>query len=773
MNYIYWLSQIQHSEKSLVGNQLYILSQLLQYDYAVLPGFVVSNDLLRQFLTDSDDFQSLIQELSESSLSLDVNNYASLQSVASRSRQIINRAVFPRKLELEIFEATQQLNSDYLILEPFLCSLSGQDVINKGFWRSHTCNIHPLALTQTIKAVWSELFTAQSLFYRHKMGFGGQGIGLNILVRPLKDVYAAGIVEIAPDIIKIEAVWGQGQSLTQGNVESDKYYLDRQTGQLLSRNLGNKSYGYRIKRNSPTAAFDRDRNVSLIDCLESYLPNEKQAGTYVLDWQEIAQLFQLTQSILQKQPQIKYFIWSGSKELNRSLEFFITELGDSLLTSINLQSEEHTASIFPSQVKSKALLTGIPASPGKIAAKVFVAEDVDPPLESIPPGSILVAKNITANHIAAIAKVKGIIVETGGKTSHGAIVARELNIPAIVNAVDATSILSNGIEVFLDGDAGVVYPATAAQDLPAVDRSTNQFSLHHQVIGTKLMANISQLQSIPFSLNLPIDGVGLLRSELMLADILADTSSEKWQSTSFQAEFASSLRESLSQFLAAFAPRPVFYRSLDYSTTHKPNSILDNRGTYNYQLDRTLFSLELDALCAIAEKGHHNFNLILPFVRSIEEFKFCYRLIENVGLTDRESFQVWIMAEVPSVIWLLPEYIKAGVQGIAIGTNDLTQLLLGVDREQAHFSQHGLNANHTVVQKAIAKLIGIARDNGIDCCICGQAPAEYPDLIDKLVDWGITAISVEPQAVNQTYKAIARAERRILLDSLTSKQAFS
>ena len=758
MNYIYWLSQIQHEEKFLVGNQLYILSQLVQHDYPILPGFILSNDLLSQFLTNSDSFQSLIGELSDSSFNLDVNNYLNLQSVAKRSRQIIKRATFDREVKAEIFQAIEQLNSDCVVLRPFLSSPSGLDITYKGFWRSHTCTTHPQALIQTIKAVWSSLFTANSLVYRHKLGLGGKAIRLNILVRPVIDACASGIVEVTSNLIQIKAVWGQEPSLLQGDVDSDRYILDRHTGRVLSRHLGRKNYCYQKKNSCQTPS---------VECLEAYIPNDSQTDVCVLGDREIELLRQLTQEVLEKQPQIEYFFWTTPKvEANSSVDFLITQFGEYLLTAIDLSSRFTTPVLLPST--SIKLLTGTPAAPGRVVGRVITIDDTNTQLESIPSDSILVVKNITPAHLQAIPHVRGIITETGGKTSHEAIVARELNIPAIVGAVDALDILTDGIEVFMDADEGIVYRATAALKLPLPSLSTDNWSPSHQSIATKLMVNISQPKSIPPCLDLPIDGVGLLRSELMLAHILENKSASQWQTQSFKTEFARSLKESLREFLVAFTPRPVFYRCLDWTSQDTSSSILGNRGTYNYQLDPTLFSVELNVLAKIAREGHHNFNLILPFVRSVEEFEFGYRLIENTGLTERESFQAWIMAEVPSVLWLLPEYIQAGVQGIAIGTNDLTQLLLGVAR-QAHFSQHGLNANHMVVRQAIAKLITIARDNNIDCCICGQAPVEHPDLIDKLVEWGITAISVEPKAVNQTYDAIARAEQRILLDSLRFK----
>jgi pyruvate,water dikinase len=194
------------------------------------------------------------------------------------------------------------------------------------------------------------------------------------------------------------------------------------------------------------------------------------------------------------------------------------------------------------------------------------------------------------------------------------------------------------------------------------------------------------------------------------------------------------------------------------------NKSSERRGTSGYQLNSTLFELELQALSQVSASGYTNVNLILPFVRSVEEFSFCRSRVERTELFQQETFQLWIMAEVPSVIFLLPQLIRAGVQGISIGTNDLTQFLLAVDREQA-MSSDKLNARHPAMLAAIEQLIRLARDAGIPSSICGQAPVQYPELIDRLVRWGITSISVEPEAVERTYRAIARAERRLLLEA--------
>ncbi|MEL6458946.1 MAG: putative PEP-binding protein, partial [Cyanobacteria bacterium J06621_15] len=193
-----------------------------------------------------------------------------------------------------------------------------------------------------------------------------------------------------------------------------------------------------------------------------------------------------------------------------------------------------------------------------------------------------------------------------------------------------------------------------------------------------------------------------------------------------------------------------------------PQTALGQRGTFSYTLNSEVFDMDLTALKSVQEAGYHNIRLILPFVRTVEEFSFCRRKIERAGLTDIKEFELWIMAEVPSVLFLLPEYVKAGVQGISIGTNDLTQLLLGVDRDQALLAK-SFDERHPVVMGAIFRLIEMAKEAGIPCSICGQAPALYPEIIEKLVEWGITSISVEPEALQRTYQAIYRAEQGLLL----------
>lgn len=476
------------------------------------------------------------------------------------------------------------------------------------------------------------------------------------------------------------------------------------------------------------------------------------------------------------------------------------------------------------ETEPKPFIKGLAASAGRKIAIAHVLTDsnhlhfpdADGDENSPVNGKILVVKSITPDRLVLLKQAVAVVAEQGAMTCHAAIIARELGIPAVVGAVGATQLIQTGDAVLVDGDKGAVYrveaqageqeeilphssrlsphssvpapqspPLTPQSSVPTPQPSvpspqsslpSPQSSVLSTPLATQLLVNLSQPSSIKRAAQMPVDGVGLLRSELMLLEVLQGQHPQRWLQQQREDELREILVQQLCQFAEAFAPRPVFYRSLDLrshefqylvggSLAHpEANPMLGMRGTFSYVSNPALFDLELAALVQVQQSRYTNVRLLLPFVRTVEEFSFCRRRVEQAGLSQSPQFQLWIVAEVPSVLFLLPDYVKAGVQGISIGTNDLTQLLLGVDRDQAQMAA-AFDERHPAVMQAIAQLIQMAKQAGIPCCICGQAPAQYPELIDQLVQWGIPSISVELDAVERTYNAIARAEQRLLLEA--------
>ncbi|MDY7016147.1 MAG: putative PEP-binding protein, partial [Cyanobacteriota bacterium] len=607
-----------------------------------------------------------------------------------------------------------------------------------------------------------ELFRAGSLFCFARASYRFESMNLALFVQPIQDAIASGTVDIAEGKAHVRAVWGLGYSWVRGEVDPDYYQIrlspDREPKTESVRQAGNHSLVYRLRESTDPRATD--------DFLLVKLPTPEQQQTTCLDDTSLVELTALIQKLLAQAPALCFLEWILVSSRERP-QFYLTQCSSRYRTMPPPVKEPKS---FVSDASARAtILRGLAASPGRAIAPAYCLVGPERP-SILPPGQILVAKAVTPEWLPLLKTAAGAIVERGGITCHAAIIARELGIPAIVGVKNATREIKTGETLSIDGTFGEIHrqfgPSHSLPSVPSLPSSP------HFPIATQLLLNLSQTRSLPEAATLPVDGVGLLRSELAIVALLDSQPLSWWLEISQKEEFVKNLTREICEFARYFAPRPVFYRFADWrspeftegvaTSSTGSNPILGRRGTFNSIVDATLFEAELTALAEVQASGYSNVNLLLPFVRGLEEFIFCRDRIRQFGLARHPNFELWIMAEVPSVCFLLPEYVKAGVQGISIGTNDLTQLLLGVDREQAEFGQF-FDERHPAILNAIAQLIEQARLAGIPCSICGQAPVLYPQLIDRLVEWGITAISVEPRAVQQTYWAIARAEQRLLL----------
>ncbi len=854
---LYKLEQIQPAQRTQVGDKAFYLSRVMQHGYPVLPGFVVPADVLWKFLSTLNLTESLTS-LPNSSLHIDINNYRQRGQIAQRLQQeIINATVSQEWLEI-LLQQAQQWQTPALIFRPSLgLNINTPQITTSGLLSAQICSCdaqalakRPVGIATALKRTWSQLFRARSLLFWQQHGIEWQQLNLAVLVQPLGNAIASGKLNYNSPEIEIKACWGLGMAMTRGEVLPDCYLVDAVTGAVRSQHLGNKILAYGLA-NSPFLPDLTPCDTPLLchadtNCLQAYLLNETQQQQYSLNDTDVQLLLQRGQQ-LAGDLNSKYTIdWAFCQATDSTEpQLYITQV-----TALRSQkkaggprsrgAEEAGGATTIQNPKSKIqnsltphpLIRGLAAAGGRVVANALVVVDPDEKPE-IPPDVILVALSIAPNWLPLLQHVAGIVTQQGGLTSHSAILARELGIPAIVGAANATSLIQTGELVLLDGDRGEVYrvksptsgfvgtglselslgqtkllmnpplPTSAVprqadkQDnadrkIPLLpnpsltsfrsEETTSGPSRYsriptHVPIATQLLLNLSQPSLISRVKDLPVDGVGLLRSELMAWQVLAGQHPKTWLGQNRGAELVELWQAQIIQFAQEFAPRPVFYRSLDWrsheflsfngegASGHKAvNPMLGTRGTFSYVKDSTIFDLELSAIAAVQQKGYTNIHLLLPFVRTVEEFSFCRRCVEQAGLYQVAQFQLWIMAEVPSILFLLPEYVKAGVQGVSIGTNDLTQLLLGVDRDEGELAV-AFDERHPVVMSAIAQIIQMAKQANIPCSICGQAPVRYPELIDSLVRWGITSISVEPEAVEQTYLAIASSEQRLLLEA--------
>lgn len=752
-----------------MGEKAWTLSQLKQNGYPILPGFVISSATLWDFLGLLRDSESLLADFPDSSLHIDVDDYRALQMVAQESRQAIMATKLPSQWLSSFICAIETLNSPTLILRSSLGSSLSVEQKLAGLLPSQICCSTPEWFEFALKQAWGDLFSARSLFYWQRLGIGIEKLNLGILVQPITNAIASGTLEIQNNHITIQSTLGLEHSLLKGEVLPDFYQVQSLTGTIETRRLGNKTRAYRLKNELEVTKTHQS-------ALEAYFLSEELQKQYSLDENSLTKLIEIAQSLASERQEGDCYEWTLTQTSeNQEAQFYLTQFHPNLSKrATTLKShQEDLVNKKLLMTDSHSLLTGLSAAPGVAIALTYVMTDLACDLSMIPEGRVLVTRTINLDWLPLLKKSAGIIAEEGGITSHAAIIAREIGIPAVIGIDQAIDILKTGESVLLNGNEGEIYRCRGNVEAQRFhpEREADQFPILDELIGTKLMVNLSQPSSIRNVVDLPVDGVGLLRSDLMLLELLSKQSLKEWLESSQKLYFVEQLTQLINEFATAFSPRPVFYRSLDWRISELYNSSLDRqlnplseqRGTYHYLLDSTLFELELQALLQVNSHQDNHVNLILPFVRSLQEFSFCRNLVEQFGLTQKKSFRLWIMAEVPSVIFLLPQYVQAGVQGIAIGTNDLTQLILGIDRKQG-ISPEQLNATHPAILEAIQQLIKIAKSESIPCSICGQAPGQYPELIEHLVKWGITSISVDPEAVTRTYQAINRAEKQVLLE---------
>jgi pyruvate,water dikinase len=744
----YWLDRVQSSDRFQIGERLFYLSDLQQYGYPIIQGFIITAANIKDLATIFEEKQALNEAIS-ACMAVQLEDRRNLQLVVQTTRKLIDNSSLSQDWLDNLLTSIQQFNIQHLILRPFLFFSEKQTPLSSNLAESYLEEpeysfCQRKYLEKSIKNIIANLLSVNSLFYLRKIDANLNTLKLAIMIQPLYNAIASGNVWITQNQFIIESTWGLENSLIKGEVEPDIIRINRQTGEISETRLGHKNLSYRLND------FDED-NLQNWNCLFVDNLERKKSSLLSLDNLNTIKLISITKQLALTHENIFSFTWL----------LIEGEETDFYLTRIDLVNNNNKIS---QSLEPQVLLKGITASKGKITARVQIVNPENiPSLDNIE-GKILVTHNFSSETIPLLQKAAGAIAEVGGMTSHAAIVARELEIPALIEVTDATLLLTNGQTILLDGDRGEIslivknpQNIISSNKSPVLVESTEQ----RPPIATKLMANLSQIKSIPKTIALPVDGIGLLRADLILMDCL---------SRGTQTQLIEMLTEAITQFAAAFHPRPLFYRSTDWIlpqidrlTSHfLQNLSIASRGTFNYLLDPTLFDLELEALIRVRNLGYYNLHLVLPFVRSLEEFEFCRRRVEQKGLMLSSNFQLGIVAEVPSTLLLLQQYIKAGVGVIAIGSNDLTQLLLGSDRERDRYASR-FNATHPAVLEAFRQLIQQAKEANIPCSICGQAPVEHPEIIEKLIDWGITSISVEPSAIEQTYWEIARAEKRILL----------
>ncbi len=607
-------------------------------------------------------------------------------------------------------------------------------------------------LIDAVQRCWASLFGARVVAYRASRGFTADP-AMAVVVQQMIASERSGVAFTADpttdatDRVVVEGAFGQGEVVVSGSVEPDTYVVSKETGEIISRRIGFKQF--KIVR----GADGSDQNIDL---------SPAEAEAQVLNDDEVRTIADIAVRSERHSgcPQDTEWAIAGGKT-------YIVQTRP--ITTLHRVGK-------PVPETHEVLLQGLPAVPGEASGVVRVLADVKDGAR-LQDGEVLVAQMTNPDWLPTMRRASALVTDSGGMTCHAAIVARELGVPCIVGARTATKDLKDGTVVTVDGTHGRVLAGRAVGGAQTEPVATAVVAAPaSEVTATKIYVNVAMPDKAEQAAALDVDGVGLLRAELILEDALGNRHPRDLIEHGEQESLVDSLSTAVGRVAAAFAPRPVVYRASDFRTNefrnlqggdkYEPeehNPMIGYRGCYRYVSNPDLFDLELRALARVREQNP-NLHLMIPFVRTKWELEKCLELVDASPLGRQRGLHRWVMAEVPSVVYWLPEYVGMGIDGVSIGSNDLTQLTLGVDRD-SDLCAELYDESDGAVLDAIGRIIGTARRLGITASLCGQAPSSRPDFAEHLVRMGITSISVTPDVAQKTRRNVAAAERRLLLES--------
>ncbi|MBI2917653.1 MAG: phosphoenolpyruvate synthase [Chloroflexi bacterium] len=744
---ILWFQEVDKTHVALVGGKGANLGEMLRAGIPVPPGFIVTADSYYSFLVSS----GLDREINGLLGSLDPNDNNRLQQVSEHIKEQMSAAPMPPAIAAEIRQAYKDLGNGPVAVRS---SATAEDLPEASFAGQQSTFLNVQGDDNVVAAVqgcWASLFQARAIFYRVQQGFDHGVVKIAVPVQRMVQSQAAGVMfTVEPTYgnrarLLIEAVYGLGEAIVSGEVKPDIYFVHKGkdgTVRLLKTEVSPQEW--QLVRNEQ--ATDHESSNIRVP-----VPADKREAAKLTEEQvlALARIGLQVESHYGQPQDIEWAMEGGGLYIVQSRP--ITTLGKaSAKFRIDLTDGE------------KPILTGSPASPGAGAGLVKIVLDPSE-LGKVEKGDVLVAEMTSPDYVPAMVRASAIVTDRGGRTCHAAIVSRELGVPCVVGTEQATSVLREGAEVSVDGSRGHIYPGLKvrpeeAKVSPAAGLKTK----------TRVYVNLAVPELAEAVSAQNCDGVGLLRAEFIIANHIGVHPRYMIDHGRGQ-EWADKLAQGLEDFAWNFYPRPVVYRFTDFKTNEyrglkggdayegeEENPMLGYRGCSRYIAERDVFQLEIDAIRS-ARQRFENLWVMAPFVRTVKEMADIKAILDEEGLRSSDKFKVWMMVEVPSNIILLDKFIDTGIDGISIGSNDLTQLTLGVDRDNQRLARLFDERDEAVMLSLEKAIVGCKR-RGITASICGQAPSVYPELTRKLVEWGITSVSVAPDMIDTTREIVARIE---------------
>ncbi len=748
MKNIMWFKEIRKDDVGKVGGKGANLGEMYSFGIPVPNGFVVTVDAYFHFIK-KNQLEKRIRDILSST---NIENSDELQSASKRIKRIIIDSPIPDKIAVDVMRSYLKLGSFWGLKQPYVAvrsSATAEDLPDASFAGQQETFLNVRGESNVVektRACWASLFTPRAIFYREKKGFDHFKAGVAVPIQKMIQSDVSGVMFTVNPVtndkktIVIEAVWGLGETIVQGQVTPDHYEIEKD--QYIISKIEIEEQKIQLIRHKGKNIFQR-------------VPKNRLTKAK-LNPLQISELAKLGQKLHEH-----YFFPQDIEWALENNKLFIVQTRPitTLKSKVGGKSE--------SSEGKNILLQGDSASPGIATGKVRIIRSAKE-ISKVKKGEILVTEMTTPDFVPAMRIVSGIVTEKGGQTSHAAIVSRELAIPCVVGAKEVLKKLKDGQLISINGETGEIFEGKIAVKTELKKKQARKIKT-----ATKLYLNLAEPQLAKELSKKRVDGIGLLRAEFMIAGI--GKHPQKIIKENKQNEYIDKLAKGIGEFCKNFSPRPVVYRATDFKTNEyrnleggekyekdEENPLIGFRGAMRYINTPDIFALEIEAIKRVRNKmGYKNLWLMIPFVRTPKELIEIKRILASLGLSRTPSFKLWMMVEVPTNVIRIKDFIEAGIDGVSIGSNDLTMLVLGLDRDNSQIA-HDFDERDKAVLWSLRRVIKTCNKYEITSSICGQAPSNYPDLVENLVRWGVTSVSVNPDAIDKTREIIAEAEEKVL-----------
>ncbi|MCU4741370.1 phosphoenolpyruvate synthase [Halobacteria archaeon AArc-m2/3/4] len=800
---VLWLDEIDATDLEAVGGKGASLGELTGAGLPVPPGFVVTADTYRSFI----EAAGIDEELFEA-VDVDVDDSSALATAADRAQELILETPFPEDLRAEILGTYRQMGEEEA--EAFVAvrsSATAEDLPDASFagQQETFLNVTGDDLLERVRECWASLFTQRAIYYRQEQGFDHELVNIAVVVQRMVDAEKSGVMFTShpstgdPTMI-VEAAWGLGEAVVSGAVSPDNYVIDRED-RSVDVTVADKKLMHVKSESGETV----EREVSEEKRTERVLSDDElvrliELGERVEDHYETPQDVEWAMAdgedfMLQSRPitTISESTASADEPLE-SVESDVTERVCGGGTEVQSQRKSKSVTDGSGSVQTTGtgggqtdpqrttgsgndsgdrLTDGLGSSPGTATGAARIVTKLDE-LDKVGEGDIIVTEMTMPDMVPAMKRASGIITDEGGMTSHAAIVSRELGVPAVVGTTNATSVLEDGQVVTIDGDRGsIVEGDDGADDQREPVEEVRPQSPVKPMTATEVKVNVSIPEAAQRAAATGADGVGLLRIEHMILSL--NRTPEAFIEEEGVDAYVSELVDGIRTVADEFYPRPVRVRTLDAPTDEfrqleggadepeEHNPMLGYRGIRRSLDKPDVFAHELSAFRRLYDMGYDNVEIMFPLVTDAEDVHRAKRHLREAGI-DPDKRTWGVMVETPASALGIEELAQSGIDFASFGTNDLTQYTLAVDRNNEHVADR-FDELHPAVLRLIGDVIETCREHDVDTSICGQAGSK-PEMVQFLVDEGVSSISANIDAVRDVQHEVKRVEQKLLLDSV-------